>query len=91
MKLTPVDAVPYTLESALLRVAALSVGEPANVHCAKSVKLAVWPWLYGKVMAVPPLAAINQPSKVKPACVGLPGLATVPPVVVLLLEIALPP
>jgi len=54
--------------------------------------LAVWLWVYGKDMAVPPLDAVNHPLKVYPALVGVPGDAAIePPVVVEPLDIALPP
>jgi hypothetical protein len=34
------------------------------VHCAKRVKSEVWPWVWGKVSAVPAVASVNQPLKV---------------------------
>ena len=56
------------------------------------MKLAVWLCVYGKVIALPPLEAANQPEKVYPVRVGVPGDAPIdPPVVVEPLEIALPP
>jgi hypothetical protein len=67
------------------------LGEDAKVHWAYNVKSTVWPCMYGKLMVVPPLAATNQPLNVYPACTGLPGFETVPPVVVDPFETALPP
>ena len=56
------------------------------------MKFAVWLWVYGKEIALPPLDAANQPEKVYPLRVGVPGDALIdPPVVVAPLEIALPP
>jgi hypothetical protein len=33
------------------------------VHCAYSVKFAVWPCANGKLIADPPLDAVNHPAK----------------------------
>jgi hypothetical protein len=56
------------------------------------VKFEVWPWVYGKVMAVPPEAEANHPRNEKYWRVGLPGeVATVDSVAVDPLEIDVPP
>jgi hypothetical protein len=47
--------------------------------------------VYGKVIALPPVEAVNHPLNVKPVRVGVPGLVAIdPPVVVVPLAIALP-
>jgi hypothetical protein len=61
------------------------------VHCAYSVKFAVWPWAKGKLIALPPLEAMNHPAKAKPARVGVLGELIDEPVVVEASAIALPP
>ena len=64
LKLVPVRVTTSPgLAEAGLKEVIIGIGG-ARAHCAYSVKLAVCPWVYGNVMAVPPLAAINQPLKV---------------------------
>jgi hypothetical protein len=48
--------------------------------------------VYGKLIALPPLAAANQPLKEKPNLEGVPGLEEIdPPVIVVPFEMELPP
>ena len=55
------------------------------------MKFAVCPCVYGKTIAVPPVAEANHPLNPKPVLVGVPGLAEIdPPVVVEPFAIALP-
>ena len=56
------------------------------------MKSEVWPCAYGNEIALPPLDATNQPLKVYPERVGVPGEAEIDaPVVVEPLLMALPP
>ena len=70
----------------------VGVGAGTALHCAKRVKLLSCPCVYGNVIGLPPLAAVNQPLKLKPDCVGVPGDVVIcPPDTVVPLVIALPP
>jgi hypothetical protein len=62
------------------------------VHCAYSVKLAVWRWVNGNDTRLPPLVELNQPANVYPVRVGDPGDAAIdPPVTVVPLAMEVPP
>lgn len=63
----------------------------STVHCAYNVKFAVLPCAHGKLIAAPPLDDSNQPAKVCPARVGVPGEVRVAPVCVVTSETVDPP
>ena len=56
------------------------------------MKSLVWPWVNGKVIALPPPEFTNHPLKLYPALVGVPGEeAIAPPIAVVAFDTVEPP